>query len=316
MFQGKEYVYEVYKTKSFSKAAANLYISQPSLSATIKKIENRLGSPIFDRSTTPLGLTESGHKYIQYIERIMDMESEFENFLNNLDELRTGRLTIGGSNLFSSYILPPLITMFMQKYPLIEVKMVEASTKSLEKQLFEGNLDLIIDNYHFSETIYDRIYFNKEQLLLAVPSNLPLNNKLKEKQLLATDIINNYHLSPSTPTVSINEFKEYPFVLLRSGNDTRERSEQLFKNANITPNITLKLDQQVTAYHVACYGMGITFISDTLIKQVPFDSRITYYKLDDNVVNRNIYFYYKHSKYITRAMDVFLKLSCPKIEYL
>ena len=49
MFEGKKYVYEVYKTRSFSKAAANLYISQPSLSATIKKIETRLGTPIFDR---------------------------------------------------------------------------------------------------------------------------------------------------------------------------------------------------------------------------------------------------------------------------
>ncbi len=53
MFEGKEYVYEVYKEKSFSKAAKNLYISQPSLSATIKRIENRIGFPIFDRSITP-----------------------------------------------------------------------------------------------------------------------------------------------------------------------------------------------------------------------------------------------------------------------
>ena len=60
MFEGKKYVYEVYKTRSFSKAAANLYISQPSLSATIKKIETRLGTPIFDRSTSRSGLQSAG----------------------------------------------------------------------------------------------------------------------------------------------------------------------------------------------------------------------------------------------------------------
>ena len=54
MFQGMEYVYEVYKEKSFSKAAANLFISQPSLSANVKRVENRIGYPIFDRSTKPL----------------------------------------------------------------------------------------------------------------------------------------------------------------------------------------------------------------------------------------------------------------------
>lgn len=310
MFQGKEYVYEVYKTKSFSKAAANLYISQPSLSATVKKIEHRLGSPIFDRSTNPIQLTECGHKYIQYIERIMDMESEFEKHLNSLAELRTGNLTIGGSNLFSSYILPPLLTMFIKKYPLIEVNMVEANTKSLEKRLLEGNLDLVIDNYQFADSIYDRHLFCKEHLILAVPSSLSVNSSLKEKQLNAKDINNNKHLAPSTPAVSLCEFKEAPFVLLRSGNDTRERSEQLFKDAKITPNIILELDQQVTAYHVACYGMGITFVSDTLIKQVPVDYRITYYKLEDAFSNRNIYFYHKHTRYVTRAMEEFIKLSC------
>ena len=65
MFQGMKYVYEVYKEKSFSKAAASLFISQPSLSANVKRIENRIGSPIFDRSTKPLQLTEVGEHYIQ-----------------------------------------------------------------------------------------------------------------------------------------------------------------------------------------------------------------------------------------------------------
>ena len=71
MFRWKHYVYEVYKEKSFSKAAQNLYISQPSLSARIKKIEDTLGVPLFDRSTTPLRLTESGEVYIKAAEEII-----------------------------------------------------------------------------------------------------------------------------------------------------------------------------------------------------------------------------------------------------
>lgn len=310
MFQGKEYVYEVYKTRSFSKAAANLYISQPSLSATVKKIEQRIGSPIFDRSTNPIQLTECGQKYIQYIERILDMEGEFQNQLNDLSELRTGNLTIGGSNLFSSYILPPLLTMFMKKYPLVHVDIIEANTKLLEKQLFTGNLDLVIDNYQFPDSIYSHHHFCLEHLILAVPAGFGSNSCLTDKQLTAKDIINNKHLESSTSSVSLKEFKEEPFLLLRSGNDTRERSELLFKAAQITPNVVLELDQQVTAYHVACYGMGITIISDTLIKKVPVDYRVVYYKLEEAIAARNIYFYHKSTKYITRAMEEFLKLSC------
>ena len=62
MFGGINYVYEVYRTQSFSKAAKNLYISQPSLSAMIKKIEAKVGAPLFDRSTNPIQLTEYGEQ--------------------------------------------------------------------------------------------------------------------------------------------------------------------------------------------------------------------------------------------------------------
>jgi len=310
MFQGKDYVYEVYKERSFSKAASNLYISQPSLSATIKKIENQIGFPVFDRSTNPIGLTERGQKYIQYLEQIMDMEGEFENYMNNLDALRVGYLAIGGTNLFSSYILPPLLKKFMEQYPSIEVKLVEDKTESLEKQLFEGSLIMIIDNYPFSPKIYDRTYYDKEELLLAVPSNLPINEGLKQMQFSTEAIINNQHLIDSRPAVSIKAFKDYPFVLLRSGNDTFERSKQVFHKAKIHPKVILELDQQVTAYHMATAGIGISFISDTLVRKVPVDDNITYYKLNDPVVKRNLYFYYKHKKYVKRSMQEFFRLNC------
>lgn len=70
MFTWKKYVYEVYKERSFTKAAQNLYISQPSLSARIKKIEEIIGEPLFDRSTTPLQLTEVGKVYIEQRRRL------------------------------------------------------------------------------------------------------------------------------------------------------------------------------------------------------------------------------------------------------
>ena len=108
MFSGKEYVYEVYKEKSFSKAANNLFISQPSLSSTIKRIENKIGMPIFDRSTTPIGLTECGLKYIKAAESIMAIEQDFHNYLDDARNLQTGTLTIG---LAAIYLL-------LMSYPL------------------------------------------------------------------------------------------------------------------------------------------------------------------------------------------------------
>ena len=112
MFQGMHYVYEVYKEMSFSKAARNLFISQPSLSAAVKKAEKQIGFPIFDRSSNHIQLTELGKEYIRSIEIIMDVETGFQNYINDMKELKSGTIAIGGTNLFASYVLPPLLSRF------------------------------------------------------------------------------------------------------------------------------------------------------------------------------------------------------------
>lgn len=73
MFQYMNYVYEVYKTGSFSKAARNLYLTQPALSIAIRKEEQELGQPLFDRSTSRVTLTEAGKAYIESAETIRSL---------------------------------------------------------------------------------------------------------------------------------------------------------------------------------------------------------------------------------------------------
>ena len=92
------------------------------------RVENRIGYPIFDRSTKPLQLTEVGKHYIQAVEKVMDIENNLENYLLDLGNLKTGTLNVGGSNFFSSWILPPLIADFSQKFPHVQISLVEKST--------------------------------------------------------------------------------------------------------------------------------------------------------------------------------------------
>lgn len=312
MFNSMNYIYEVYKERSFSKAAANLYISQPSLSATVKKEEERIGAPIFDRSVSPIQLTECGRHYIKAVEEIMDIQNRFENYMNNLNELKTGQIAIGGSNLFASYVLPPVIANFTQKYPLVKVHLIEADTPQLMDQLFRGSLDLVIDNSSFPDTMYQHHLYTKETLLLAVPKSFASNEKAKSYRLNIEDVMKGRHLDESMACVPLSVFQEEPFIFLRSGNDTRSRAEKICQSQSFIPNIILKLDQQVTAFNICCYGMGITFVSDSLLKHIPNERDCYYYKLDDSYASRNIYFYHKQTKYVTRAMEEFLKVASDK----
>lgn len=309
MFQGMNYVYEVYKEMNFSKAAKNLYISQPSLSAAVKKVEMRLGFPIFDRSTTPIQLTEFGKEYIKAIEVIMDVENGFNNFVNDINELKSGSISIGGTNLFASYILPPLLSGFTEKYPFVDVNLVEASTSELTEKLFSGSLDLIIDNNCMDSSIYEKVFFCEEHLILTVPKAFFSNEKAKDYRMDLKDIKNGRHLEPDFPVVPLDFFRDEPFLFLKSGNDTRIRADKICHNSRFIPKIKLKLDQQITAYNLSSYGMGISFTGDILLSHIYENDNLVYYKLDNRDATRDVNFYYKRNRYMTRTVREFLQLN-------
>ena len=96
---------------------------------------------------------------------------------------------------------------------------------------------------------------------------------------------------------------------MRAGNDTRIRADQIFQENGIKPNIILELDQLATAYNVASYGMGITIISDTLAQKASHGANMLYYKIDSPHTFRNVYFYNKQNKYISRTMEEFIKIA-------
>ena len=308
MFVWKKYVYEVYKERSFTKAAQNLYISQPSLSARIKKIEEIIGEPLFDRSTTPLQLTEVGKVYIEAAEEITQIEQRVENYINDLAGLKTGNLAVGASTLFAAYVVPSLITQFNQKFPDVHIQLIEGNTAELEEMLGSNALDFVIDNYHYDSILYNKELYCEENILLAVPKHFSVNEELKEYQLSYENIKSKKYLSRKYPAVPLGRFANLPFIMLTQGNDTRTRGDRLCRNVGFKPNIVLEFNQQSTAYMASSTQLGATFISDILVSQLPTFENLVYYKLDGEEAKRKVFFYYKTHKYKTRVMEEFVRM--------
>ena len=308
MFVWKIYVYEVYKESSFTKAAQNLYISQPSLSARIKKIEEIIGEPLFDRSTTPLQLTEVGKVYIEAAEEITQIEQRVENYINDLAGLKTGNLAVGASTLFAAYVVPSLITQFNQKFPDVHIQLIEGNTAELEEMLGSNALDFVIDNYHYDSILYNKELYCEENILLAVPKHFAVNEELGMYQLSYKNIKNKNYLNQKYPAVPLGRFADLPFIMLTQGNDTRTRGDRLCRNVGFKPNIVLEFNQQSTAYMASSTQLGATFISDILVSQLPAFENLVYYKLDGEEAKRKVFFYYKTHKYKTRVMEEFIRM--------
>ncbi len=307
MFSNKEYILEVYKEKSFSRAAKNLYVSQPSLSATVKRIEEKLSAPIFERSTNPISPTEIGMQYINTALEIKKCEENFSNYLNDSFNLLKGEVKLGGTHLFSSYVIPRMISSFNEKNPHTEFKIAEHHSKTLISLLLDGAVDLIIDNSEISNENITSYLYSTEMILLAVPKSLPINDELSEFKLTFDDIKKNKHTEAACPRISLAKFKNEPFIFLKSENNTGKKAHLLCRKHNFTPNIVFELDQQVTSYNITASGMGISFVSDTLIKNLSASDSIVYYKLTDEEIIRNIHFFTKKNRYLSKACRKFIE---------
>lgn len=306
MEQEMKYVYALYKYGSFSKAADSLFITQPALSIAIQKIEKNIGMQLFDRSKKPLKLTEAGDIYIKKFKQLQHIENDLSKQLNDLSELNTGSLRIGGSHYFNSYVLPSILTEYKRLHPGIHLELLEASSHDLMELLAEHEIDITFNCMANPNDSFHRIPSFIDTILISVPKNMPINETLAEYALNAKDIIAKKHQEFSTPSISLKPLAKTPFILLTPGNNLYSRSKSFFEDADIVPEVCLEVTQLVTAYHLSRSGMGATFISDLLVNAE--HDNVLYYKIDSPLSIRVFDLVMSNDSYISNTMKEFVRI--------
>ena len=273
-----------------------MYVSQPWLSATIKKAEQELGLPLFDRSTNPVSLTEAGQYYIEKLEQITAIEDEMaEHFKRLQDEDRT-ELHIGSSMFFCTYVLPGLMREFQLLYPQVTVTLTEGGNKTLLEKLLNGRLDFLLEAERPTNNQLHSIPWASEEIVLAVPAENCVNKTLEQYRYSFEEFLSRTQADNRRPPVPLEAFSKEKFLLLKEGNDIHQRSLQLCKNAGFIPNVSLYLAQMMTAYYLVLEGQGVAFLRSTIPAHVAPTDRVVFYQLSDCLAARSIYLTYaKHN---------------------
>ena len=309
MFRILQYIYEVYREQSFSRAAQKLYLSQPSLSLTIKRYENEIGVQIFDRSTAPVKLTDAGEVVMEYIQRILATERDMQAYLEDYRELKTGNLTLGAAHMFSSYLLPHLIARFLYVYPDIHVSIAESDFVSLQGMTLNGDVDLLIESHDFDQELFQVYPLFEEYILLAVPANDTLNSGKAACALTAADVLRNRHVDEQWPCIPLELFRERPFLMLEKGHDMNSRGLRFCRESWFEPKVFMYLNQLTTACSLAAQHLGVTFVSDTAVKLTNPGEELLYYKLTGPNVKRCINLVHKRKRYVSKAAEAFIAMA-------
>ena len=138
------YFKTIAKYGTITAAAKQLYISQPSLSQTLRQIEDEAGTPLFDRSTSPFHLTYAGERYLRAVEAMLEIETQLKEEIESIRRDDGGRLRLGISITRAMQVLPDVIPIFTKAYPNVTIELTEAASASLEGLLQKGQIDLAL----------------------------------------------------------------------------------------------------------------------------------------------------------------------------
>ena len=164
-----KYVLALTQEGSFSRAAETLGISQPSLSQYIKKIEEQIGLPLFDRTNGEVRLTDAGKVFIENGKKIIDLEHQMESQFADLSGHRSGSLVIGTAPYRAACILPVIAKRFQAIHPGMHLIVREGTTTELAEGMAHGDYDLCLTMLPVDERVFAWQKIMEEELLLAVP---------------------------------------------------------------------------------------------------------------------------------------------------
>lgn len=231
--------HEVAKHRSFSKAAEELFISQPAVTKHIKELERKVGMGLIQRRRGGFALTEAGKILFKYTHKISSHLMDIENLLENLKKDHQGILKIGTTESYSKGLMPKLLSGFQTSFPFMKIALDVGNSEEIEKSLLVYKNDLVLIAVTKKSPRFESIPFLKEELVLIVSPNHPLAKKR---------------------AVSLKELERYPLIIRAKGSTTRRIILQAFKEVGIHPSLLIEAGSSEFIKQWVSEGKGVSII--------------------------------------------------------
>lgn len=291
-FKQYQYVLKVAQLQNMTRAANELYITQPSLSHFIAKIEEELGTPLFNRNTAPISLTLAGEKYVETAKMILALNDRLKQEVSDIANEKKGVITVGMSHARASFFLPYVLPEFKQKYPGIHVRTVEVRSDLVEEYVAKGQCDLGVLPFPLSgASNLEQEVICREELVLVSGKPLP------EEEF-----------GEGRPYVNLGRCGDYPFVLLKKGHGIRTAVDVLFMERGIRPSSIFETTSNETAYRLSTVGMGLSIVPETTVILSHAVERPFLYSLSPEGIRWEIGTIYRKKEYLTQAQRELIRL--------
>lgn len=275
------YILSIIEWGSYSKAAKALYISQPALSAYIHKLETQLNICFFENDSKKL--TPEGELYVSYAKKIMELEDQLMNNLEQVKRQNNRVYRLGITTGMSEYILPAIYPSLKDKSLKLFVDIQIMHSSQLVEKLTCKELDLILIHKPIESMFFSAKKILSERMLFTIPKNNPI---LEHAYNIIGDKYR--HLSPKY-------LHGQPMILLQKRHLFRSRIDKMFEQNHITPLILQETSNARTACTLAKAGYGITVLLDIVSEIELLGDDIECVYIDSPMMNIVYIAAYNHS---------------------
>jgi DNA-binding transcriptional LysR family regulator len=273
---------------SFTKAAAELFITQPAISKHIQELEEQYKIKLFERSGSKISLTDAGEVLLKHAKDIFEVYREIDFDMSALINQQKGLLRLGASTTISQYVIPPLLARFHQKLQAIKVNLLNGNTEQIENALLAKEIEIgIVEGKSKNQSIKYSAFLKDELVLVCNNSNSVIN----KEQIMLEDL------------------KQLRFVTREQGSGTLEVIEHALKNSGVNLS-QLQIEMQLgSPESIKSYLMNsdcVAFISIHAIEKELKNKELIILTIENFVIERFFYIITLQGK-VDALSELFMK---------
>lgn len=277
--------------KSFSKAARDLYLTQPTISAHIASLEKELDARLFIRNTKEVSLSEDGTILYSYAKQMIDLEEKIEACFCGEKKSDVRKITIAASTIPAQYILPGILARFIERFPKEQFKVIETDSSKVIELISGGAADV-----GFSGTVLERKFckyvpFYKDELIVIMPNTEKYHELMEKKDL--------------------SWLKDESYIMREEGSGTRKEAEKQLKKYGIDVDrltVVASMESQEAIKRSVINGMGISIISKLAAEEEIRTGKVLWCKMPGEGEGRDLNIVYNKNFHLSKSAERFIRV--------
>ena len=268
---------------NYTRAAQELFLTQPAVSMQVKQLEEHLGVALFEQLGKRIHLTEAGQEVLAYARTVTQQLDELESVLNRIKGLSGGKLRISVATT-ANYFIPTLLGIFSRRYPDVTISLDVTNRESLLQQLSENTVDLVIMGQPPAELDAEAEAFMENPLVIVAPPDHPLAHQKK---------------------IPLKRLQDEVFLVREPGSGTRIAMERFFAERNIHLKTGMEVGSNEAIKQSVQAGLGLGLLSRATIEQELELKRLVVLDVAEFPIMRHWYMVHRQGKRLSAAAEAF-----------